>query len=194
MSAFGNGVTDLSVGQNVVVRPIICCGTCPACKKGRENVCPKLGVIGLSGGGGGLSEALVVSRDKVLPLPDSIPLDIGALVEPLAVAWHAMTSAGDVINQDALVLVLGGGPIGLAMVQCLKAKNVKSVVVSEVAERRQQFAKDFGADFVLNPQEVDVAEKMRDISGVDGADVVFDAAGVPERYEPRVCMHRHRIR
>ncbi|KAF2095097.1 GroES-like protein [Rhizodiscina lignyota] len=179
VTAVGSDVNDLSVGQNVVVCPTISCGSCPACKNGIDNACPKQGFIGLSGGGGGLSEALVAPRSKVLPLPDNVPLDIGALVEPLAVAWHAVSAAGDKVGPETTALVLGGGPIGLAVVQCLKAKNVKSVIVSEVAARRQQFAKDMGADYVLNPTEIDVVTKSAEISGVDGPDFVFDAAGVP---------------
>lgn len=171
------------MGQNVVVRPSIFCGICSPCQNGADNACPKSGFIGLSGGGGGLSDALVVARDKVLSLPENVPLDIGALAEPLSVAWHAVRTAGDAVNPQSTVLVLGGGPIGLAVVQCLKAKKVKNIIVSEIAVRRQEFAKDFGADYILNPKEDDVVAKTAEISGIDGADAVFDAAGVPARYQ-----------
>jgi threonine dehydrogenase-like Zn-dependent dehydrogenase len=132
------------------------------------------------GGGGGLSGALTIPASTVLALPPNIPLDIGALVEPLSVAWHAISAAP--LSPSDTVLVLGGGPIGLAVVQCLAAKGVKKVIVSEVAESRRKFAKEFGASIVLDPRSDDVVEETRKISGGVGVDVVFDCAGVAARY------------
>jgi threonine dehydrogenase-like Zn-dependent dehydrogenase len=78
------------------------------------------------------------------------------------------------------VLVLGGGPIGLAVLQCLKAKGVAAVIVAEVARQRQIFARDFGADYVLDPTKDDVVALSKKYSfGDKGPDVVFDCAGVP---------------
>lgn len=75
---------------------------------------------------------------------------MGALVEPLSVGWHAISAAPE-INSESVVAVLGGGPIGLATILCLKAKGVKTIVVSEVAASRQKFAAEFGASRVVNP-------------------------------------------
>lgn len=74
--------------------------------------------------------------------------------------------------------MLGGGPIGLAVVQCLVAQGLNQIIFSEVASRRQQFARDFGAHKVLNPKSDDVVAKVRELSGGRGADVVFDCAGL----------------
>jgi threonine dehydrogenase-like Zn-dependent dehydrogenase len=169
--------TDFKVGDPVVVQPSIFCSACIACRAGAENVCDKSGFIGLSGGGGGLSDAVCVPQDAVLHLPSNVPLDVGALVEPLAVAWHAVSAAPS-LRPEHTVLVLGGGPIGLAVVQCLVAKGVKQIIVSEVATRRQTFAKNFGAHRVLNPKSDDVVAMVRELSGGRGADVVFDCAGL----------------
>jgi threonine dehydrogenase-like Zn-dependent dehydrogenase len=169
--------TSFSLGQQVVVQPTIYCGTCQACQAGVENVCYNGGFIGLSGGGGGLSDSVVVPEGAVLRLPDSVPLDVGALVEPLSVAWHAISAAP--LTPDSIVLVLGGGPIGLAVVQCLVALNTKTIILSEVSKARQQFAKEFGAHHVLNPTACDAVKESRELSGKDGPDVVFDCAGVP---------------
>jgi threonine dehydrogenase-like Zn-dependent dehydrogenase len=113
----------------------------------------------------------------VLKLPDNIPLDVGALVEPLSVAWHAISAAS--LTADSVVLVLGGGPIGLAIVQCLRALKTKTVIVSEVSASRQRFAKEFGAHRVVDPRVDDAVAVSRELSGGDGPDVVFDCAGVP---------------
>ncbi|KAB2577001.1 Sorbitol dehydrogenase [Lasiodiplodia theobromae] len=167
------------VGQKVAIQPTVYCEACGACRNGAENACHNGGFIGLSGGGGGLSDAVVVPARAVLPLPDNVPLDIGALVEPLSVAWHATEAANGSLTEDSAVLVLGGGPIGLAVVQCLAAKNVKKIIMSEVAAQRQKFAREFGAHHVLDPKTYDLVAVSRQLSGGDGPDVVFDCAGVP---------------
>lgn len=176
MKEVGPG-TDFKVGDSVVVQPSIFCSACIACRAGAENVCDKGGFIGLSGGGGGLSDAVCVPAGAVLHLPDNVPLDVGALVEPLAIAWHAVSAAPS-IRPEHTILVLGGGPIGLAVVQCLVANGVRQIILSEVATRRQQFAKDFGAHRVLDPKRDDVVAMTRELSGGCGPDVVFDCAGL----------------
>lgn len=113
----------------------------------------------------------------MLRLPENISLDVGALVEPLSVAWHAI-SAGP-LTEDSTVLVLGGGPIGLAVVQCLVALKTKKVIMSEVSKSRQRFARQFGAHHVLDPKTYDLVAISKELSGADGPDIVFDCAGVP---------------
>lgn len=177
VSELGEGVTSFTVGQQVVVQPSIYCDTCQACTAGVENVCYNGGFIGLSGGGGGLSDSVVVPERAVLNLPDNVPLDIGALVEPLSVAWHAISAAP--LTRDSVVLVLGGGPIGLAIVQCLVSLGTKKIIMSEVSKSRQRFAREFGAHHVLDPKTYDLVAISKELSGSDGPDVVFDCAGVP---------------
>ncbi|KAF2825702.1 GroES-like protein [Ophiobolus disseminans] len=173
----GKDVTSFSIGQHIVVQPTISCGICEACTAGIENVCCNGGFIGLSGGGGGLSDSVVVPEGAVLALPNNIPLDIGALVEPLSVAWHAISAAP--LMSDSVVLVLGGGPIGLAIVQCLVALNTKQIILSEVSKSRQAFAKAFGAHHVIDPLACDTVVVAKELSGRDGPDIVFDCAGMP---------------
>jgi threonine dehydrogenase-like Zn-dependent dehydrogenase len=177
VTELGSEDSSFQIGQHIVVQPTIYCGTCPACKAGIENVCPNGGFIGLSGGGGGLSDSVVVPEGAVLLLPNNIPLDVAALVEPLSVAWHAVSAAP--LTADSVVLVLGGGPIGLAIVQCLAAKGTRKIIMSEVSSARQRFAREFGAHHVLCPKTYDIAKLSQGLSGSDGPDVVFDCAGVP---------------
>ncbi|KZL84537.1 hypothetical protein CI238_05222 [Colletotrichum incanum] len=167
----------LKIGLPCAVQPTVYCGKCAACDAGAENACHTGGFIGLSGGGGGLSEAVSVPADQVFPLPEGVPLELGALVEPLSVAWHAV--AAGPVTPESTVLVMGGGPIGLAAVLCLIAKGVKNIIVAEIATARQGFAKEFGATHIINPKEQDVLKETMNITGGIGADVVFDCAGVP---------------
>lgn len=163
-------------GDRVVVQPIIYDGTCGACEAGLINCCYSNGFVGLSGYGGGLAEYIVLNESFVFKLPDNVPLEIGALVEPLSVAWHAV-KLGEV-SPDESVLVLGGGPIGLAVVLSLRAKGVTKIIVSEVAERRKQFAKEFGAQHILDPTKEDIPARCRELCEGQGVHKVFDAAGV----------------
>ena len=97
-------------------------------------------------------------------------------MEPLAVAWHAVKISP--FKRGDSALVLGGGPIGLAVVQVLKARGAEKIILSEMALGRQEFARGFGAHYVLDPSKDDVATKVREICDGRGANVAFDAAGV----------------
>jgi threonine dehydrogenase-like Zn-dependent dehydrogenase len=176
----GPGVTGFTLGQPCAVQPTIFCGSCAACDAHSENVCHSGGFVGLSGGGGGLSDAVCVSATHVFPLPSKLPLEIGALVEPLAVAWHAVSAASE-LSPESVVVVIGGGPIGLATILCLKAKGVQKIIVSEVATSRQLFGKQMGASQVVNPIRENLKGVALELSDGRGADVVFDCAGVPAR-------------
>ena len=101
---------------------------------------------------------------------------ISALVEPLAVAWHAINISP--LKKGDSVLVRGAGPIGLAVVQCLKAKGAENIIVTEVALKRKEFAKQFGADHVLDPTKDDIVSRVRELCDGQGVDVAFDAAGI----------------
>lgn len=138
----------------------------------------------MSGGGGGMSEFVVVPKEAAFPLPSGVDLDIGALVEPLAVGWHAVDASPIADMKEPNCLVMGGGPIGLAVVQVLLARGAKTVICAEVAKKRQDFAKEFGAHHVLDPTKVDIESTCLEIcGGLNGPDLVFDCAGVPKSLE-----------
>ncbi|KAF2159669.1 hypothetical protein M409DRAFT_29835 [Zasmidium cellare ATCC 36951] len=176
--------TSLKPGTKVAIQPTIYCGRCGACSVNAENACPNGGFVGLSGGGGGMSEAVVVPQEAVFPLPQNVELDVGALVEPLAVAWHAVDASPIADLKEPKCLVLGGGPIGLAVVQVLLGRGAHTVICAEVARKRQEFAEAFGAHHVLDPSKVDLASTCLEIcGGLNGPDIVFDCAGVPKSLE-----------
>ena len=130
----GEGVTGIKPGDKVCVQPNIYDGNCRTCKRGLTNSCDDLGFIGLSGWGGGMSEYTCAPADYIKKLPDDMPLEIGALIEPLAVAWHAVASSPYKEGDD--VLVLGGGPIGLSVILTLLAKGCKNIIVAEVSTEK----------------------------------------------------------
>ncbi|KAI1847485.1 hypothetical protein JX265_013943 [Neoarthrinium moseri] len=166
----------LAIGHRVAVQPTICCEKCPPCGQGLTNCCDLFGFVGLTGWGGGLSDYVCVDARYVFKLPDSIPSDIGALVEPLAVAWHAVDQA--IITPGDSALVMGAGPIGLAVVQCLKARKAGQIIVVEIAESRKDFARQSGATTVIDPQTEDVVSKCKHLCNGQGPDIALDCAGV----------------
>ncbi|RAL14947.1 2,3-butanediol dehydrogenase [Aspergillus homomorphus CBS 101889] len=169
-------VAGLQVGDRVAVRPNLSDGDCPPCLRGTPNCCRNLGFVGYSSNAGGLSDHVVVDAGHAIPLPDSIPLDVGALVEPLSVAWHAADRSP--LGDARTVLVVGGGPIGLAVVQVLQARGIESIVVVEISSRRREFAKRLGATHVIDPRTEDVVSMVRAMTGDAGADVAFECSGV----------------
>ena len=104
-----------------------------------------------------------------------------ALVEPLTVAWHAVTRSPVATARTALVV--GGGPIGLAIVQVLQAHGVESIVVAEVSERRRRFAETLGATDVLDPRTEDIEARVRSLSCDAGADIAFECSGVQAGFD-----------
>jgi len=175
VTGVGEGVTDLAVGENVVVEPYFVCGDCPPCLAGRYNLCTRMGFIGLAGGGGGLSEKIVVDRRWVHPVGD-IPLDEAALIEPLSVGHHAFVRSG--AKAGDVAFVGGAGPIGLLLSAVLKAEGL-TVIVSELSAARKAKALSTGvADHVLDPSTDDVVARVLELTGGRGADVCFECSSV----------------
>ena len=170
----GDGVDGVSVGDRVAVEPIIRDNDCPNCLAGHYNLCPQLGFHGLSGYGGGLAEFSVVPGYMVHVLPDEVPTDAAALIEPLAVGWHAAKMA-DLHDGDS-VLIIGAGPIGLVTLLAVKLMGAGEVVVVELSSARKAKAAELGADLVLDPAHDDVAAVLAERFG-QGVDVAFDAGG-----------------
>jgi (R,R)-butanediol dehydrogenase/meso-butanediol dehydrogenase/diacetyl reductase len=171
----GEGVSRTRVGDKVVVEPYIVCGRCDACRNGRYNVCATLGFVGLSGYGGGFSQYVVAEERWIHPLGD-LGTDVGALVEPLAVAYHAVKLSRVQPGQTALVF--GAGPIGLVTTAALKAAGVEQVIVAEPADVRKTKAGGAGADHVLDPRTTDVTAEVAELTDGRGADVSFECAGI----------------
>ena len=175
VSAVGEGVDDITVGEHVVVEPYFVCGACAPCRERRYNLCTTMGFIGLAGGGGGLSEKIVVERRWVHPVGD-IPLDEAALIEPLSVGHHAFVRSG--AKAGDVAFVGGAGPIGLLLAAVLKAEGL-TVIVSELSAARKAKALSTGvADHVLDPSTDDIAARVLEITGGLGADVCFECSSV----------------
>jgi threonine dehydrogenase-like Zn-dependent dehydrogenase len=113
-----------------------------------------------------------------------------ALIEPLAVGWHA-TKISPFKSGDS-VLILGGGPIGISVILALKAKGAEHIIVSEVSHRRREFATKFGASHVIDPTQEDVVKRCKELCDGQGVHVVYDCAGVQAGLDAAVHATRAR--
>jgi (R,R)-butanediol dehydrogenase/meso-butanediol dehydrogenase/diacetyl reductase len=170
----GEDVTGVSVGDRVAVWPIYYCGECAACRRGMFNACQKIGFHGLSSDGGGMAEYTTVDASKLHVLPENVDLRMGALVEPMSVAWHAVARSG--VDAGGTALIAGAGPIGIGVWFALRAQGVEKVLVSEPSAERRAIIAALGAT-VVDPVNDDLAAAVASLTGGDGVDVAFDAAG-----------------
>lgn len=173
VAEIGEGVTNVVIGDKVVVRPLDYCLDCPACNAGHSHVCQNLKFMGIDTPGA-FQNSWTVKARTLHKLPDSVPLKIGALVEPLAVACHDVSRARVSAGED--VVVIGGGPIGQLVALVAKAKGA-NVMISEVNETRREFAEQYGIK-TLDPINQDPAAVVKEWTNTKGADVVFEVSGV----------------
>lgn len=174
----GGGVTNLKPGDRVALEPGIPCGKCECCKEGKYNLCPDVIFFATPPVQGALQNYVVHPADMCFRLPENVTMEEGALVEPLCVGLHACRQ-GDVKLGDSVV-ILGAGCIGLAALMSAKAMGASNVVVVDLYEKRLEFAKDMGANYVINAAKEDVFDQCRKIFGSRGADIVIETAGSPK--------------
>lgn len=161
-------------GMPVAINPLLYCGACPACVRDLEYICEHLGLVGIDRDGG-FAEYCVVPQHTVRPLPGSLPLVQAALIEPLAVAVHAVHVSD--LKVGDVTAVLGAGPVGILTAQMARLAGARQVLVSEVSPRRLQIARDLNFETIDATQEDTVATVM-EATGGEGVPVVFETAGV----------------
>lgn len=123
-----------------------------------------------------MSNHVVAPEEHFYALPDRLSLESAGFIEPLAVAWHAVSLSPFKPGDSAMII--GGGPIGICLVQVLKLNNASNIIVAELLENRKRLALDYGATHITDPREVDVPSQVRGWTNSTGADVIFDTAGV----------------
>jgi L-iditol 2-dehydrogenase len=175
VAKLGAGVTGWSVGDRAAFEPALCCYHCPYCLRGRQNLCTAMRFLSTPGGDPGFFRDRVnLPAANLLPLPASLSLAEGALVEPLSIALHAMKLAAPVVGETAAVF--GAGPIGLLTVAALKLAGVRRLWAVEPLAHRRELALRMGADAAIDPRAVDPAATIARDSGGQGAAMVFDCA------------------
>lgn len=172
VSALGEGVDTVSVGQPVVVRPLKPCGNCPACAAGHAHICHNLKFLGLDTDGA-LQEEWCVPAYAVHGLPEGLALHHAALCEPVAVACHDVRLGRVRAGED--VLVIGAGPIGVLIAMVARERGA-NVTISEINPYRLKTVEAMGFA-TLDPSKVDVAAEIVATTDQKGADIVFEVSG-----------------
>lgn len=174
IAELGSNVKMLYQGQKVTIEPQVYCGECYPCRHGKYNLCEELKVMGFQTTGTA-SEYFVVDASKVTPVPESMSFEEGAMIEPLAVAVHAVKQIGEV--KGLKIAVLGAGPIGNLVAQTAKGLGAEQVMITDVSQWRLGKAAECGIDICINTAKKDFGEAIVESFGADRADVIYDCAG-----------------
>ena len=173
--ALGEGVDSLKIGDRVAMEPGKTCGHCEFCRTGRYNLCPDVQFFATPPYDGVFQEYAAYDASMCFRLPDNVSLMEGALIEPLAVGFHAANQGGAHIGQKAVVF--GSGCIGLMCLMALKAEGVTEVYVVDVIDKRLEKAMELGAAGVINSSKEDAEERIMELAGGYGVDLAIDTAG-----------------
>jgi (R,R)-butanediol dehydrogenase/meso-butanediol dehydrogenase/diacetyl reductase len=181
--ALGKGTEGVAIGDLVSVIPLASCGTCAACRAGEVAYCDQFGLQG-----GGYAEFAITRPNQCVKLPASASLADGAIIEPLAVALHGVNMSG--LKAGDKILILGAGPIGLAVAFWARRKGATDIVIQDLNDFQQLRARDMGASgFVVDPADP-VGGAERALGGK--ADIVFECVGIPGLIEQAVGQVRAR--
>lgn len=179
IAALGAGVSAFEQGQHVTFDSTVYCGECAFCRRGEVNLCDRRQVLGVSTPeykrAGAFAEYVVVPVRVVHAIPKQLSPEKAAMVEPLAVALHAV-ELGEVTADD-VALVVGAGMIGLLVLQALRSKGVRTIVVSDIDDGRLKMAQELGATEILNAKSTDVTAEILKLTGGRGVDISLEAVG-----------------
>lgn len=168
----GEGVTDLAPGDRVAIDPNMPCGTCRPCRRGQIHLCENLRALGVDVDGG-FAERCAVPRAQCYRLPNGVPLEDGAMTEPLACCVRGIDRAG--VRPGDTVAVIGGGAIGQLLAQLARISGAANLVLSDPVAARREMALSSGVDAVVDPTREDPLAPGGALEG--GADVVIEAVG-----------------
>ncbi|MCZ7570100.1 MAG: alcohol dehydrogenase catalytic domain-containing protein [Ardenticatenaceae bacterium] len=178
VAAVGREVHNVSVGDHVAVAMYRGCGECEYCRTQRPNLCAKLQRVGFEVDGG-YAEYLRVPADRLFPVAEHVPFEeIALLGDCITTAWHAVTRRAEVGVGD-VVMVIGVGGLGIHAVQIVRLTGGRVIAVDLVGEKLEA-ARQFGAEWTINPGREDVVARVNAITGGGGIDFVIDFVGNPE--------------
>ena len=191
--ALGEGAAEkhgVTLGDRVVAEQIVPCGECRYCRRGLYWLCTLAHIFGFKKTvHGGMAEYMKFpAKARVYKVPDNVSAKHAALIEPLACAIHAV-ERGEIKLGDVIVQ-MGCGTLGLCMVAVERLKNPGLLVALDLIDSRLELARQFGADLTINPRKEDVVQRLRDLTGGYGCDVLIEATGNPEAIAPALHMIR----
>lgn len=177
-------------GERVTVNPLVTCGACPACKSGRDNLCPDRQIISMPPREGAFAQWLTMPESNLVVVPDGVSFDQAALAEPIACGWHAVRLGREVLggNGGARALVLGGGAIGLGAALSCHAQGIQDVTIVEPNDLRREFLQVSCGQKAVTPEELGSAADYDLV--IDGVGYAGTRAQASELARPGgVIMH-----
>lgn len=184
VEAVGEGA-EAWLGRRVTAAPLIPCGQCDACRRGLYACCSHYSFIG-SRIDGAFADFVLAPQANLVPLPDSLSLELGALIEPLSVGFHALAQAGGA--QGKTVAIIGVGSIGLLSVTAALWQGARLVIAVDIADDNLGAARELGAQLALNPRRDDVLARARALT--DGVDLALEISGAPAGLEQAIMLCR----
>ena len=172
----GDNVTQVKIGDKVVLDPVVACGQCTACKFGNRQECQDSRCVGtINSIDGGYAEYVVIPERGVFLLPDSVSLKYGALIEPLSIALYTVERANIEIGDT--VLIAGTGAIGLGAIPFIRAKGAKTIIVMGRKDYKLDVAKKMGADIIVNIGSDSIEEAVQNATYGKGVNCIIEATG-----------------
>jgi len=180
-------IEKIKVGDKVTLRPQLTCRKCYNCLHGNYHICENLKVIGfhIPGAAG---EYLSAPYQNIITLPDNISFEDGAMIEPVAVAVHALKKCENISGKK--VLVFGAGPIGNLVAQTAKAYGAVSVMITDRVDFRLKIASDCGIDWYVNVLHKNLRQEILDKFGSNGADLILECVGIEDTIEEAIELTR----
>ncbi len=173
----GEGVTSVQVGDLVTAPPQLVCGACFHCRQGQYHICENLKVMGFQAPGVA-QEFVVFPESALLKLPHGFTPELGALVEPAAVAVHALRRAA--LSPGMHILVLGAGPIGNLVAQVARWRGAAGVIITDINDHRLEIARACGIEHTINVRREPLEDDIERIFGPQRADLIIECVGSEE--------------
>lgn len=170
----GSNVTKYEKGDKVTIQPQKVCGKCYSCENNKYHCCEDLKVMGFQITGAA-SQYFVCEEKKLVKLPQELSYDEGAMIEPLAVACHALGRVENIKNFN--ILILGAGPIGNLVAQVARGLGAKSILITDIIEYRLELARKLGINHTINPAKANLSTKILEIFGENKADLIVECVG-----------------
>lgn len=187
----GCEVTSVKPGDHVSLDPNMYCGHCRPCRMGRKQNCENLFALGVNVNGG-FAEYSVCPDTQCFKLSDDVDFDVAAMAEPLACVIHGIDLAE--IKAGQTVAVIGAGGIGYLMMQMAKLRGASTVVMCATNDERCELAKELGADYTINSKKDELYTKFKELTGLEGADVVIECVGKTLATEQALRLAGHGAR
>jgi len=180
-------------GAGVVVQPRLYCGACSYCRQGLTNLCSKADIFGVMRKDGGMAEYLAVPERCLFRIGADVDFGEAAMVEPLAVAYRSVQQLQeDTVRKAEHTILVGAGTIGLLILQMLRIRGVRNIIVSDLSEHRLRIAQELGADVTVNPAKEDVLSRVKEITAGAMADIAIEAVGFQDAVSQALSALKNR--